>query len=144
MLLSRAVAAIGLNGRAPRGCRVDIDRRRFHMTDFRVPVAAPWSGDVSQWIAPVAAFMPSAGQFGLINISLGQSSAPVVERDVLAEVGSYGRQLGKIADVLAVLVARLPREALSEGERDAVEEFVWMRRQIDRIKRRHGRDVAGA
>lgn len=114
------------------------------MTDFRVPIALPWSGAVEQWIAPVTAFMsPAGGQYGLVNISLGQSSAPEVERDVLAEVGSYGKQLGKICDVLAVLVDRLPEAELDARERDAVAEFRWMARQIGKIKHRHRRGSGG-
>ena len=33
----------------------------------------------------------TGAQFGLFNISLGQSAAPEVESAVLDEVGSYGR-----------------------------------------------------
>jgi hypothetical protein len=39
-------------------------------------------------------------QFGLINVTLGQSSAPEVEGDVLSDVGTYGKQLGQIGDAL--------------------------------------------
>jgi hypothetical protein len=46
----------------------------------------PLSGDVVQSISPFTAFMsPIGSQFGLVNITLGQSSFPPVEADVLAE-----------------------------------------------------------
>ena len=46
-----------------------------------------------------------------------------VENNVLQQVGSYGKQLGKIIDVLDVLVARLPQDQLTLQERRAVDEF---------------------
>ena len=46
-----------------------------------------------------------------------------VENQVLREVGSYGKQLGKIIDVLAVLASRLPLDELTPQERRAVDDF---------------------
>jgi hypothetical protein len=68
----------------------------------RMPVfKLPLSGDVVQSISPWTAFMsPMGSQFGLINVTLGQSSAPEVEGDVLSDVGTYGKQLGQIGDAL--------------------------------------------
>jgi hypothetical protein len=45
---------------------------------------------------------------GLININLGQSSAPEVEQEILEDVGSYGRQLGRIGDALGGADEALP------------------------------------
>jgi hypothetical protein len=45
------------------------------MPTFKLPL----SGDVVQSINPFTAFM-TGGQFGLVNINLGQSSEPKVER----------------------------------------------------------------
>ena len=63
------------------------------MTAFRLPL----SGNVSQLISPWAGWFGNS-QLGLININLGQSSAPEVEQEILEDVGSYGRQLGRIGD----------------------------------------------
>jgi hypothetical protein len=72
----------------------------------------PLSGDVVQNISPFTAFMsPIGSQFGLINITLGRSSAPEVESDVLSDVGTYGKQLGQISDALLVLIERMPRNS---------------------------------
>lgn len=81
------------------------------MPTFKLPL----SGDVSQTISPWTGFLsPIGGQFGLINISMGQSAAPAVEQDVLSDVGSYGRQLGRIGDALVVLLAHFhPRQPLT-------------------------------
>jgi len=49
-------------------------------------------------------FNQTGTQLGLINISLGQTARPELERAVLNEVGSYGRQLGRIGDALEVLI----------------------------------------
>ena len=97
----------------------------------------PFSGGVAQNILPwnwIANFTGS--KFSWFTVNLGRSSAPEVEADILDEVGSYGRQLGRIGDVLEVLVNRLPRDSLSEHERAAVEDFSAQLREIRRIKRK--------
>ena len=80
----------------------------------------PLSGDVMQSINPFTAFM-TGGQFGLVNINLGQSSEPEVEQEVLTDVGTYGKQLGRIGDALIVLLAHFhPDETLTAEENDAI------------------------
>src|ERR1700693_3720692 len=81
---------------------------RFANMEGCMPVfKLPLSGDVMQNISPFTAFMsPIGSQFGLINITLGQSSAPDVEKDVLSDVGTYGKQIGQIGDALLVLIER--------------------------------------
>jgi hypothetical protein len=105
------------------------------------PVASggtgPFSGGVAQNILPWNWFANLTGnRFSWFTVNLGRSSAPEVEADILENVGSYGRQLGRISEVLEVLVARLPREALTENERAAVEDFSAQMREIKRIKER--------
>jgi hypothetical protein len=108
------------------------------------PVASggsgPFSGGVAQNILPWNWFASVTGnRFSWFTVNLGRSSAPEVEAEILENVGSYGRQLGRISDVLEVLVARLPRESLTENERAAVEDFSSQMREIKRIKdRRQG------
>jgi hypothetical protein len=95
----------------------------------------PFSGGVAQNILPwnwISNFM--GNRFSWFTVNLGRSSAPEVEADILENVGSYGRQLGRISDVLEVLVNKLPREALTETERAAVEDFSAQMREIKRIK----------
>ena len=77
-----------------------------------------------------------ATKFSWFTVNLGRSSAPEVEAEILDDVGSYGRQLGRIGEVLEVLVAKLPRDALTEDERAAVEDFSVQMREIKRIKER--------
>ena len=46
-----------------------------------------------------------------------------VENAVLREVGSYGMQLGRILDVIDVLVARLPQDELTPQEHGVLYQF---------------------
>jgi hypothetical protein len=74
----------------------------------------PLSGDVVQNISPFTAFMsPIGSQFGLINITLGQSSDPDVEKDVLSDYGTYGKQIGQISEALLVLIEACPTTCTS-------------------------------
>jgi len=99
----------------------------------------PLSGDVVQNISPFTAFMsPIGSQFGLINITLGQSSAPEVESEVLSDVGTYGKQLGQIGDALLVLIERMPKEMDLDGE-PAIAALKKMLHQICDIKEKHRR-----
>jgi hypothetical protein len=99
----------------------------------------PLSGDVVQNISPFTAFMsPIGSQFGLINITLGQSSAPEVESEVLSDVGTYGKQLGQIGDALLVLIERMPKEMQLDGD-PAVVALKKMLHRICDIKEKHDR-----
>ena len=71
----------------------------------------PLSGDVSQAIKAFSDnFWSMGGQFGFININNTETKAPEVEIRVIQEAGSYGRQLGLIGDVMAILMNRLNAE----------------------------------
>ncbi|MEM6713069.1 MAG: hypothetical protein AAF590_12420, partial [Pseudomonadota bacterium] len=83
------------------------------MAYFTRPITIEFpSGDVSQWFqmfSPTTSFNNSPVSF--FSINLGQSSSQEVENRVLDEVGSYGKQLGKIGDVMKVIVDKM----LDEG-----------------------------
>jgi hypothetical protein len=99
----------------------------------------PLSGDVVQSINPFTAFM-TGGQFGLININMGQSSEPDVEQEVLSDVATYGKQLGRIGDALIVLLAHFhPRKPLSPDEEKAIAALDTMLEQIAKVKEKHKR-----
>lgn len=105
------------------------------MPTFKLPL----SGDVVQSINPFTAFM-TGGQFGLVNINLGQSSEPKVEEDVLSDVASYGKQLGRIGDALIVLLNHFhPRDTLSKDETAALEALNEMLEKIAKVKEGHHR-----
>ncbi|WP_349362512.1 MAG: hypothetical protein ABL307_09015 [Roseitalea porphyridii] len=101
------------------------------------------SGDVTQWFEQWnSMFTATDSQVGLINVNFGRSSAPQVEQAVLDEVGSYGKQLGRMGDVLAVLLRHFrPETDLTEQERHVIEDLSVMLREIAAIKTRHDRDA---
>ena len=105
------------------------------MSEFRLPL----SGDVSQAINPWTWFFRSVGgQFGLININLGKSSDPVLEERILADVGTYGRQIGQIGDVLRVFMTHIKLDGLTAADRRALKALEYQLDEIDRLKaKRH-------
>jgi hypothetical protein len=54
-----------------------------------------------------------------------------IENHVLRRAGSYGKQLGRILDVLDVLVARLPAAELTSRERLVMDRFHELARRVD-------------
>lgn len=96
---------------------------------------APLSGDVDQSILPWS-WMFGTGQFGFINLNLGNSGNPEVEQEVLDEVGSYGRQLGRIGDALEVLIKHADQKELDPKERDALSKLRFQLEAIEVIKKR--------
>jgi hypothetical protein len=81
-------------------------------------------------------FYNQGAQVGLINVNLGQTPRPDIEQKLLDEVGSYGRQLGRIGDALEVLIDHVPLEGLSRDERDAINILKGQLADIRKIKRR--------
>jgi hypothetical protein len=79
------------------------------------------------------------GDFSLFSINLGQSAAPGVESRVLAEVGSYGRQIGRIGDALKVLLAWAEAQPNGPSRNDpAIKALRLQLEHIDVIKREEG------
>jgi hypothetical protein len=112
------------------------------MPVFRLPL----SGNVTQSILPWNwIFNPTGGQYGLVNISLGQSSNPAVEEEVLSDVASYGKQLGRIEDALVVLLAHFhPEKPLNGEEEKALAALKDMTDQIAAVKAKHGAEAPPA
>ncbi len=97
----------------------------------------PLSGNVSQAINPWTWLTRiSNSQFSLFTINLGRSADPEMERMILDEVGSYGRQIGRIADALGVVLERLDQTELGAEDRRKVRDALSMFEEIDRMKAR--------
>ena len=95
----------------------------------------PLSGDVTQTINPWTWFVNTMGsQFGLININLGKSSDPELEQKILDEVGTYGRQLGRMGEALEVLLNHVKLDELKPDERKAITAFRYQQDEIARMK----------
>jgi len=99
---------------------------------FQVKVAPD---QLWQAINPWTAYLQGA-RVGFINIDLGQTSHPEIEQAVLEEVGSYGRQLGRIGDALEVLLNHVKLEGLSEEEADCIAILKGQLADIRKVKRR--------
>jgi hypothetical protein len=105
------------------------------MPIFRLPL----SGNVTQSINPWTWFFnPVGSQVGLINIDLGQSSNPAIEEEILTDVASYGKQLGRIEDALLVLLAHFrPERPLTAKEEAAIGDFKVIVGEIATVKAKH-------
>jgi hypothetical protein len=67
---------------------------------------------------------------GSVTVNERNSSAPETEREIVA-AESYGRQIGRMSDVLAVLVAEWPE---GKPKPEAIREFEELRARVDEIK----------
>ena len=87
---------------------------------------------------PVFRLPLSGNQVGLINIDLGQSSNPAIEEEILTDVASYGKQLGRIEDALLVLLAHFrPERPLTANEEAAIGDFKAIVEEIAAVKAKH-------
>lgn len=100
-------------------------------------ITAPLGGAVTQAFEIWSNWFENVGQLGFINIDLGRTEKPQLERRILSEVGSYGRQIGRISDALDVLIeqANLDRTKLSDVQIAALHDFREMVEEVKRCKR---------
>lgn len=112
--------------------------RPYTMPPF-APFFAPLSGPVTQAFEIWSDWFQSVGQIGLVNIDLGNAGDEALEREILTDVGSYGRQLGQVSDALAVLIeyADLDRTKLSDEDIVALHKFRKMLKKIEACKDAH-------
>jgi hypothetical protein len=98
-------------------------------------LAMPLSGNVDQVIDPWTLMLQMVGnQFGLININLGKSSDPDLEKEIIQDVGTYGKQLGQIGDALQVLLNHVKLDKLTNDEKRAIQALQFQLAEIDRLK----------
>jgi hypothetical protein len=110
------------------------------MTALPFPFFAPLSGPVSQAFDFWSGWFESVGQIGLVNIDLGRTPDPDLERRILDEAGSYGRQIGRMSEALEVLLKAaeenglLAREKLTDGDIAALHDFREMLARVTACK----------
>ena len=103
------------------------------MPELRLPV----SGDLTQAINPWSWLLRTVGnQLGLININLGRSPDPELEEQIVNDVGTYGRQIGRIGDALRVLLEHVKLDHLEPDEERALAGLRYQLDEIDRLKAR--------
>ncbi|WP_043878709.1 hypothetical protein [Azorhizobium caulinodans] len=73
-----------------------------------------------------------------ISVNLGQSGNPQAEEAILDEVGSYGRQIGRIGDALDVIMAHMDKTGLSPEEQDKLTALRFQLEAVRKVKARNG------
>ena len=81
-------------------------------------------------------FYQQGAQLGFINVNLGQTPHPEVEQAILDDVGSYGRQLGRIGDALEVFLNHADLKGLSTAEQDAIDILRGQLAEVRQVKQR--------
>ena len=93
------------------------------------------SGDVTQmfksWTSLWSQWM---GQFGFININLAKSSDPALERRIIENVAGYGKQLGRVIEVLDALLVNSATAGWSADQKKALLDFFEMAKEIAAVK----------
>jgi hypothetical protein len=94
----------------------------------------PLSGAVTMPIT-----MPSANgaQFGLFNINVGTSQDSALEAKLIAQAGSYGKQIGRLYDVVSLMLRHMENDTKLDQGAEAVAEFRKMSALIAAIKDDH-------
>lgn len=96
---------------------------------------APLSGDVIQAINPWQwMWNATGGQYGLVNINLGYSRDPQLEQQILDEVGSYGRQIGRLSDVVEILLRAVDPKKLDEADAQKLRDFQAQLQRVQDLK----------
>lgn len=75
--------------------------------------------------------------FNLLNVNMGASTNAAVEQETLQSVGSYGKQIGHLAEVLELIVGKmklLESSELSQAEKDTLQVFLGDVSAVRKIK----------
>jgi hypothetical protein len=98
------------------------------------PFQFPFSGDVTQAINPWTWWLRMMSQIGFININMTESSDPGMERQIVENVAGYGKQLGRVVEVLNALLTHTATVEWSAIQRKALDDFLAMAKEIDAVK----------
>ncbi|MFM7631546.1 MAG: hypothetical protein ACKO43_07075 [Alphaproteobacteria bacterium] len=104
--------------------------------------ALPLSGDVTQTINPWtwwnSAVNQLGGQFGLININTMASGDRALEQQIVENVASYGKQLGRMMEAVNVLIDKgITLNDLTPQQKNQIKDFQTMAAQIAAAKDNH-------
>ncbi len=97
------------------------------MPDFNVSLAP---SQLTQTINPWTVNLGS-----LFTVNLGQSSDPALESQMLKEVGTYGRQIGQIGDVMKLLIPLIDQTKLTEPQKKMIWKLEEQLKSVDRLKK---------
>jgi hypothetical protein len=73
-------------------------------------------------------------QIGFININMTESSDPAMERQIVENVAGYGKQLGRIVEVLNALFAHTVTAEWSDVQKKALDDFLDLAKDIAAVK----------
>jgi hypothetical protein len=95
----------------------------------------PLSGDVWQAINPWSWWLESTGQqVGFVNVYQTEAGDPDKEREIVEDVASYGKQLGRIVDALTVVLRHGSFSDLGPDAESAKRRFLEMAEEISAVK----------
>jgi len=84
----------------------------------------------------------------LFTINLGDSADPTLEARILDKGGSYGRQIGRLGDVLGILLAKAEARGdladLSDADRDKIDDFKRQLKRVEDLKADRKRELSAA
>jgi hypothetical protein len=98
------------------------------------PFQFPFSGDVTQAINPWTWWLRMMSQIGFININMTESSDPGMERQIVENVAGYGKQLGRVMEVLDALLAHTATSGWSAEQKKTLGDFLELAKEIAAVK----------
>jgi hypothetical protein len=116
------------------------------MANSTAPFELPFSRLFSQFLRTWN-YRPTTTWDHVFNPQFFINSNPgdaAVENDVLAEVGSYGKQLGTIIDALGVVLSKLADTDLLPADREALARFQDLAAGVDAAVAKHRPGHQGA
>jgi heterodisulfide reductase subunit C len=78
------------------------------------------------------------GDMSLFTVNLGQSSDPQFEARVLEQVGTYGRQIGRIGEALDVILRKIDLGKLDKADEAAIKALRAQLDTVSDLKTKHG------
>lgn len=94
----------------------------------------PLSGDAVQ--GDIEPALVRGGQLGFLNINTTRAGDPSLERQIITEVASYGRQLGRLVDAVGVLSRHQDRDGMTADDLHALDQLQELADRIDATKAR--------
>lgn len=82
----------------------------------------PWSW----WFGASA----NENQTGFINVNVGKSRNPGLERSIVHDVAGYGMQLGVIEETIEMMIGFLPKSQLNAEQKAVIQRFQDMAARI--------------
>lgn len=95
---------------------------------------APYN--LTQSINPLDVTWNPSGQYGFINVSM-KTSAPQLERNIIENVASYGKQLGRLNEALSVVLRHIDLTPMTVADSKAIKDFQSLVSRIAAVKENH-------